>query len=760
MFLTGRGAQSSTAVSTTDISPSTVLGTNSPASKNCLVTLQGLSLELNCNNVNNTKYIPRSREVATITTKTATTTTPTNQRLPDLSYSTGTSRPVWRYFVKKRGLLPMPPVQFSFSGNPSVVPSAGTNINADVISGTETGSDNPDPSFPSSMNIPKPIFPFRVRRQKKRRFSEVITATSTSMPNNNIANSANIINMKSTKKPKRKSLFGVRNRFRSHSNLRSSRRYRWFSTNREARLRRRESRRILRWWLISHLSFVGNIYKNIKHRKLLPAVRLTGAASSMAYTKLPLKAMSRVWGRLNSMTLPLCLRAPTIKAYSYLFGVNLDEVDRQDLTTYKNLGEFFCRQLKPNSRPIDENSVLTSPADGTVIHFGQIKNGEIEQVKGLTYSLEALLGPLDFQTTQTTVDRPTNTISSTSSIKLAVPSRDIEFQENEVDEMANQLFAKANGIPHNILHDPVENGSANHLESNTKFTQDGDATISSVPSSSVNKVNEELMSNELKLENQDDKKKLFYTVIYLAPGDYHRFHSPSNWVVQLRRHFVGELFSVAPFFQTHFHDLFILNERVALLGKWKHGFFSMTPVGATNVGSIKLNFDKDLITNNYYEDASIYGNDKGNRRENDRNNADSQTSSETTTTNPSTDSSTINSNNSSSTSLSSLSDSTNVPLINKDNESNKSSFLSFRNRRLYGYRFNNQKKKTVKNTCYEATYGKASRLLGGVAMVKGQEMGGFNLGSTIVLVFEAPKNFEFKVKEGQHVSYGQSLGDV
>ncbi len=47
-----------------------------------------------------------------------------------------------------------------------------------------------------------------------------------------------------------------------------------------------------------------------------------------------------------------------------------------------------------------------------------------------------------------------------------------------------------------------------------------------------------------------------------------------------------------------------------------------------------------------------------------------------------------------------------------------------------------------------------------VGVQKGQEMGGFKLGSTIVLVFEAPNTFAFDVKEGDTVRVGQSIGNM
>jgi phosphatidylserine decarboxylase len=124
---------------------------------------------------------------------------------------------------------------------------------------------------------------------------------------------------------------------------------------------------------------------------------------------------------------------------------------------------------------------------------------------------------------------------------------------------------------------------------------------------------------------------------------------------------------VSPYIANRIPDLFTLNERVALLGRWRHGFFSMTPVGATNVGSIRVNFDKDLRTNNLLREKPD-------------------------------------------------------------------------------------------GSYEEATYAGSSQLLRGHALRTGEEMGGFLLGSTVILVFEAPQDkVEFCVQERGKVKVGQAL---
>jgi phosphatidylserine decarboxylase len=89
-----------------------------------------------------------------------------------------------------------------------------------------------------------------------------------------------------------------------------------------------------------------------------------------------------------------------------------------------------------------------SPADGIVLTIGRVRDDHVEQVKGVTYSLDALLG-------------------------------------------YNPATKK---IPR---------------EGHTYKPRTGNA--------------------------------MYSAVIYLAPGDYHRFHSPTEWKFETLRHFAGML---------------------------------------------------------------------------------------------------------------------------------------------------------------------------------------------------------------------------
>ena len=78
------------------------------------------------------------------------------------------------------------------------------------------------------------------------------------------------------------------------------------------------------------------------------------------YKMLPLRTVSRIWGWINSIELPVIMRSPILRSYVRAFGCNLDEADIDDLRQYRNLNEFFRRSLKPGLRPIDTSNGIVS----------------------------------------------------------------------------------------------------------------------------------------------------------------------------------------------------------------------------------------------------------------------------------------------------------------------------------------------------------------------------------------------------------------
>ncbi|XP_051183738.1 phosphatidylserine decarboxylase proenzyme 1, mitochondrial [Lolium perenne] len=251
---------------------------------------------------------------------------------------------------------------------------------------------------------------------------------------------------------------------------------------------------------------------------------------------LPLRSMSRFWGSLMEVELPVFMRPAVYKGWARAFHSNLQE-SALPLEEYPSLQAFFTRSLKEGSRPIDADlNCLVSPVDGKVLRLGQLRGpgAMIEQVKGFSYPVSSLLG------------------ASSS------------------------------------LHDTKEEDVS------------GDQTEQNTPEGSNAKSWWRVSVASPKLRDQtrlSPKRGIFYCVLYLHPGDYHRVHSPADWNIFKRRHFSGNLFPTNERAARTIRNLYVENERVVLEGQWKEGFVAIAAVGATNVGSVELLIEPELRTN-------------------------------------------------------------------------------------------------------------------------------------------------------------------
>ncbi len=110
---------------------------------------------------------------------------------------------------------------------------------------------------------------------------------------------------------------------------------------------------------------------------------------------LPKNALSRLAGRFACLRWPGPIQRAQIRLFAWATQIDLEEA-RDPVEAFDSLQQFFTRALAPDARPIQgDGSHLVSPCDGAWGASGRIEAGRIVQIKGVDYSLAALLADPD-----------------------------------------------------------------------------------------------------------------------------------------------------------------------------------------------------------------------------------------------------------------------------------------------------------------------------------------------------------------------------
>lgn len=90
-----------------------------------------------------------------------------------------------------------------------------------------------------------------------------------------------------------------------------------------------------------------------------------------------------------------------------------------------------------------------------------------------------------------------------------------------------------------------------------------------------------------------------FTILYLAPSNYHRVHMPTQGKLRSMRYIPGKLFSVNPKIINSIPGVFARNERIVLTFDTAAGVMIMVLVGAIIVGSIETKWAGTVMPNKH-----------------------------------------------------------------------------------------------------------------------------------------------------------------
>ncbi len=189
--------------------------------------------------------------------------------------------------------------------------------------------------------------------------------------------------------------------------------------------------------------------------------------------------------------------------------------------------------------------------------------------------------------------------------KINVNEAELEIQEYN---SLNQFFTRALKAGARIT-DSAENAMVSPVDAKvTGFGAINDQVI--LQAKGVDYNLKELLGGDKYLSKFQNGK---YITFYLSPQDYHRIHSPAYGRILGYYYEPGKLFPVNELAVFGIRGLFPKNERLITFLQTEYGLVAVIKVGASNVGRIRVTYDKKIITNTFirttkeetYKDVSI-----------------------------------------------------------------------------------------------------------------------------------------------------------
>ena len=108
------------------------------------------------------------------------------------------------------------------------------------------------------------------------------------------------------------------------------------------------------------------------------------------------RVASRITGYICKLYVPHIFRKSYFGLFAAMYGVKIEEAERDSFDQYTTFTDFFTRTLKPGVRPIfqpDDISSIVSPCDGRVLTVGEVSTADstIDCVKGRSYRLDEFM---------------------------------------------------------------------------------------------------------------------------------------------------------------------------------------------------------------------------------------------------------------------------------------------------------------------------------------------------------------------------------